>query len=56
MVTRRAFGKLALAGLPAAVPGERRIDRSYAWKQLSANMSDGEFEYVFNVAELAAST
>ena len=23
----------------------------YAWKQLSANMSDEEFEYIFNVAE-----
>ena len=23
----------------------------YAWKQLSTNMSDEEYEYIFNVAE-----
>ena len=28
----------------------------YAWKQLSANMSDEEFEYVFNVAEALGCT
>ena len=28
----------------------------YAWKQLSANMSDEEFEYIFNVAEALGCT
>ncbi len=28
----------------------------YAWKQLSANMSDAEFEYIFNVAEALGCT
>jgi sugar phosphate isomerase/epimerase len=28
----------------------------YAWKQLSANMSDEEFEYIFNVAEALGAT
>ena len=28
----------------------------YAWKQLNPNMSDGEMEYVFNVAEALGCT
>ena len=28
----------------------------YAWKQLSPNMSDEEFEYIFNVAEALGCT
>ena len=28
----------------------------YAWKQLSTNMSDEEFEYIFNVAEALGCT
>ena len=68
----RAAGRAAGSGRRSSRRGARRVSMDkfkklrkmyndagvtiYAWKQLNPNMSDEEFEYIFNVAEALGCT